>query len=163
MGTEIERKFLLASDQWRDLTEGSGHLIRQGYLSSVKERTVRVRSAGDRAWITVKGITQGASRAEFEYPIPVADANLMLDALCEKPLIEKTRYVVPQGDRKFEIDEFHGENAGLIVAEVELESEAAGIDRPPWLGAEVTDDPRYFNAKLVSFPFSKWRSGTGSP
>ena len=88
MGTEIERKFLLASDQWRALPTVPGRLIRQSYLSSVKERTVRVRTAGDRAWITVKGITQGASRAEFEYPIPVADANLMLDALCEKPLIE---------------------------------------------------------------------------
>ena len=163
MGTEIERKFLLASDQWRDLAAGSGRLIRQGYLSSVKERTVRVRTLGDEAWITVKGITRGASRAEFEYPIPLADANLMLDALCEKPLIEKTRHVVPQGDLKFEIDEFHGDNAGLIVAEVELESEAESIDRPAWLGAEVTDDPRYFNANLVSVPFSKWRGGADSP
>jgi len=163
MGTEIERKFLLASDQWRDLTTASGRLIRQGYLSTVKERTVRVRTAGDEAWITAKGITHGASRAEFEFPIPLADANLMLDSLCEKPLVEKTRYLVKHGGKTFEIDEFHGENAGLIVAEVELEGEEATIDRPPWLGAEVTSDPRYFNVNLLRKPFSKWRREADPP
>src|SRR5450432_1909615 len=109
MGTEIERKFLPASDQWRALAEGSGHLIRQGYLSSVKERTVRVRTAGDEAWITVKGMTHGASRVEFEYSIPLADANVMLDSLCENPLVEKTRYLVEHGGKTFEIDEFYGD------------------------------------------------------
>jgi adenylate cyclase len=152
MGTEIERKFLLASDQWRALSKAPGRLVRQGYLSSVKERTLRVRTAGAEAWITVKGITQGASRAEFEFPIPVADANQMLDELCERPLIEKTRYLVEHDGKTFEIDEFHGENAGLIVAEVELESEEERVDLPPWLGAEVTSDPSYFNVNLTRFP-----------
>jgi len=159
MGIEIERKFLLGSDQWREIAAGSGRLIRQGYLSSVKECIVRVRTSGDEAWITVKGITHGAARAEFEYLIPLGDANLMLDSLCERPLIEKTRYRVRHGGKTFEIDEFHGDNAGLVVAEVELESEEATIDRPPWLGDEVTSDPRYFNANLVSRPFSRWGRG----
>lgn len=162
MAREIERKFLLASDQWRALTSAPGHLVRQGYLSSVKERTVRVRTAGDKAWITVKGITDGAARAEFEYPIPLSEANEMLDTLCETPLVEKTRHLVKHGGQIFEIDEFHGENASLIVAEVELESEDANIDCPPWLGVEVTNDPRYFNTNLMRSPFSKWRGDTAA-
>jgi CYTH domain-containing protein len=154
MPKEIERKFLVLDDTWRN---GDGTPYRQGYLSTVKERTVRVRRAGQRAWLTVKGISRGATRLEFEYEIPVDEADEMLDALCERPLIEKRRYVVPWAGLKWEVDEFFGENAGLILAEVELESEDQAIDRPPWLGREVTQDPRFFNANLVQHPFSEWK------
>ena len=162
MAIEIERKFLLATDQWRTLVTES-RLIRQGYLSSVKERTVRVRTAGDEAWITVKGITHGASRAEFEFSISAIEANQMLDSLCERPMVEKTRHLVEYRGKIFEIDEFHGENAGLIVAEVELESEGDRVDRPAWLGVEVTSDPRYYNVNLAHHPFPKWGGDAGKP
>jgi adenylate cyclase len=154
MGKEIERKFLVKGDAWRGLAPGKKY--RQGYLSTVKERTVRVRTAGDHGYITVKGVSTGASRAEYEYEIPVADANEMLDNLCQRPLIEKTRYRIPQDDVAWEVDEFEGENRGLIVAEVELKDEKQQVALPLWLGKEVTDDPRYFNANLVANPFIKW-------
>src|SRR6266481_9566789 len=125
MGTEIERKFLVKGDSWRG--QDSGKRYRQGYLSTVKERTVRVRTAGDKGVITVKGISVGATRSEFEYEIPVADANEMLDRLCERPLIEKTRYRIPGEGVVWEVDEFAGENRGLIVAEVELQSEDQAV------------------------------------
>jgi adenylate cyclase len=121
----------------------------------VPERTVRVRLLGERAFLTVKGPTAGASRAEFEYAIPPDDARAMLD-LCEKPLIEKTRYVVPHGGLVWEIDEFHGANAGLVVAECELASEDQPLDKPDWVGEEVTGDARYYNSSLVARPFSTW-------
>ena len=154
MGQEIERKFLLKDDTWRG--QDAGKRYRQGYLSTVKERTVRVRTAGDKGFLTVKGLTVGASRSEYEYEIPVADANEMLDRLCERPLIEKTRYRVPDNGLVWEIDEFEGENSGLIVAEVELKDEHQSVTLPDWVGLEVTGDPRYFNANLVAKPFSKW-------
>ena len=154
MGKEIERKFLVKGDDWRGLAQGKRY--RQGYLSTVKERTVRVRTVGDKAYITVKGISSGATRAEYEYEIPLADADEMLDKLCEHPLIEKTRYRIPQDEVTWEVDEFEGENRGLIVAEVELKDEQQAIKLPLWLGKEVTDDPRYFNANLVAKPFIKW-------
>jgi adenylate cyclase len=154
MGKEIERKFLIANDSWRGLVEGKRY--RQGYLSTVKERTVRVRTAGDHGYITVKGISVGASRLEYEYVIPLADANEMLDRLCERPLVEKTRYRIPQGEIAWEIDEFEGENKGLITAEVELKDEHQQVSFPGWLGQEVTGDPRYFNANLVAKPFTTW-------
>lgn len=154
MAEEIERKFLVVGDGWRD--SATGTVFRQGYLSTVKERTVRVRTVGREAFLTIKGITVGATRTEFEYPIPAEDAEQMLDELCEQPIIEKTRYVVGSGGVTWEIDEFHGANEGLLVAEVELESADQAIELPDWAGDEVTDDPRYFNANLIAHPFSVW-------
>jgi adenylate cyclase len=154
VGKEIERKFLVKNDAWKAGAQGKRY--RQGYLSTVKERTVRVRTAGDKGYITVKGITQGASRAEYEYEIPFTDANEMLDKLCLRPLIEKTRYRIPQDDIVWEIDEFEGDNRGLTVAEVELKDEHQSVTMPEWIGQEVTDDPRYFNANLVTKPFNTW-------
>jgi adenylate cyclase len=154
VGTEIERKFLVTGDGWRG--QGTSTVFRQGYLSTVKERTVRVRAAGDEGTLTIKGITVGASRTEFEYAIPVEDANVMLDELCEQPIIEKTRHVVAVDGTMWEIDEFAGVNEGLIVAEVELDSPDEEFTRPDWLGDEVTDDPRYFNANLIAHPYSEW-------
>jgi adenylate cyclase len=154
---EIERKFLLRDEAWR--AGASGKPYRQGYLSTEPDRTVRVRVAGDLAFLTVKGRSQGASRAEYEYPLPRADAEEMLDHLCLRPLIEKTRYRVPYGGLVWEIDEFSGDNAGLVVAEVELEAEDQPVALPPWVGREVTGDPRYANASLVARPFASWPSG----
>ncbi len=152
MALEIERKFLVTGTGWR---EAAGVHYAQGYLNRDKHRTVRVRVAGEAAFLTIKGLTQGATRAEFEYPIPVADAQALL-LLCEGPLIEKTRYVLQVGQTTWEVDEFHGENAPLVVAEVELPSEDAAFDRPDWLGEEVTQDARYFNASLSQLPFQRW-------
>jgi len=154
MAKEIERKFLVEGESWRALADGVAY--RQGYLSTVKERTVRVRTIGDNGYLTIKGITVGATRSEFEYPIPATDANEMLDELCEKPIIEKNRYKIPQGDVTWEVDEFFGVNDGLIVAEVELQSEDQSFDKPDWVGDEVTGDPRYFNANLIAKPFTTW-------
>lgn len=154
MGTEIERKFLVRSDEWRKLASGIGY--RQGYLSTVKERTVRVRTIGDQGFLTIKGVTRGATRTEYEYPVPAAEANEILSHLCEKPLIEKNRYKVAHAGLVWEIDEFFGDNQGLIVAEVELESESQQIDTPAWVGDEVTSDPRYFNSNLTKKPFTQW-------
>ncbi len=154
MAQEIERKFLVKTESWRRPDDGVRY--RQGYLSTVKERTVRVRTAGDKGYITIKGITVGATRAEYEYEIPLSDANEMLDRLCERPLIEKTRYRIPHGAVVWEVDEFEGENAGLITAEVELRREDQAVSIPDWVGQEVTRDPRYFNANLVAHPFSRW-------
>jgi CYTH domain-containing protein len=154
MAQEIERKFLVVGDEWRP--RAAGRRFRQGYLSTVKERTVRVRVAGDAATLTIKGITVGATRTEYEYPIPLADAQAMLDDLCERPLIEKTRHVVHEGGLTWEIDEFEGANAGLIVAEVELDDAGRVITLPPWVGDEVTHDPRYFNSNLIAHPYTEW-------
>ncbi len=150
---EIERKFLVddRSDSWRNAEYSD---IRQGYLSVDKHRTVRVRIAGDDAYLTIKGVTEGATRAEYEYPIPVAHAREMLDTLCLRPLIEKRRYRVEYHGLIWEIDEFYGDNAGLIVAEVELENAQQVFDKPPWTGEEVTDNPRYYNANLVNNPYT---------
>jgi adenylate cyclase len=156
MGKEIERKFLVVGDAWRGLVPGIRY--RQGYLSTVKERTVRVRIAGERAFLTVKGLSVGAVRAEFEYAIPLADADEMLDALCERPIVEKTRYRIPFAGLIWEVDEFGGANAGLIVAEVELADEAQTFARPDWIGREVTGEPGYFNANLVARPYSTWKN-----
>jgi CYTH domain-containing protein len=154
MGHEIERKYLVDRTQWTPRDAGT-HLV-QGYLSSHRERTVRVRIAGDAAKLTIKGITTGVTRVELEYDIPVADARLMLDTMCERPLIDKHRYTEDIGGRTWEIDIFHGDNDGLVVAEVELESESDLIAIPPWAGPEVSDDPRYYNANLLKAPYSTW-------
>ena len=155
MSKEIERKFLVNGNAWRTLAQGV--LYRQGYLNSAKERTVRVRTAGEKGFLTVKGTTNGVTRSEFEYEIPFADADEMLSGLAEKPLIEKRRFKIPAGALVWEIDEFLGENAGLIVAEIELPDEDAPFERPDWLGREVSNDPRFFNSNLVRHPFSQWQ------
>lgn len=154
MAVEIERKYLTSSEDWRGLAEGLDY--RQGYLSTTKERTVRVRTVGEQGFLTIKGITIGATRAEYEYEIPIADAHEMLDELCHRPLIEKRRFRISHGGLIWELDEFFGENHGLILAEVELESEGQEIELPRWIGKEVTGDPRYFNANLVEHPYSTW-------
>jgi adenylate cyclase len=154
MATEIERKFLVIGDEWRKTAVGT--LYRQGYIFSDAKRTVRVRVAGEKGFLTIKGAAVGLVRPEFEYAIPVEDAMLMLDTLCDRPLIEKTRYVLKQGGLTWEIDEFAGENQGLIVAEVELADANQFIELPPWIGAEVSHDSRYFNAALAKRPFTRW-------
>ncbi len=159
LGREIERKFLVQGDGWRT---AQGLRYRQGYLSTEKARTVRVRlvesTANGEGWgyLTIKGQSSGASRAEYEYEIPVQDARELLTDLCHQPLIEKVRYTLTEGDATWEVDEFLGVNAGLIMAEIELDSVEQTFARPPWLGREVTDDPRYYNSNLVAHPFSRW-------
>ncbi len=154
MAKEIERKFLVVGDAWRALAKGT--VYRQGYLSTVKERTVRVRTIDDAAFLTIKGITVGMTRAEYEYEIPTADATEMLDDLCEKPIIEKSRYKIPFEGFTWEVDEFAGVNDGLIVAEIELADENQAFTKPDWIGEEVSGDPRYFNANLIAHPYSNW-------
>jgi adenylate cyclase len=154
VGVEIERKFLLHGDGWRAL--GQPVLLRQGYLSSNPDRTVRVRIEGAQGTMTIKGRSVGASRGEWEYPIPLLDANELLDRLCEQPIIEKYRRRIPVGDHVWEVDEFLGANLGLVVAEIELASEEQQFDKPDWIGQEVTDDRRYFNSSLIRNPFSAW-------
>jgi adenylate cyclase len=153
MPTEIERKFLVKGEEWKIAT---GTIYRQGYIATKRNTTVRVRLAGNQGYLTIKGATQGISRAEYEYPIPAEDAQEMLDNLCEPPLIEKTRYKITVGDLVWEVDEFAGENQGLIVAEVELKDANQKINLPEWIGQEVSDDPRYYNANLVQYPYSQW-------
>lgn len=155
MGTEIERKFLVRGEAWRELATGTE--FRQGYLPTDESCVVRVRVMGANAVLTVKGRNEGISRQEYEYPIPVADGEEMLSRLCRLPLVEKTRYVVDHDSRKWEIDEFKGENQGLIVAEVELNDESETVSLPEWIGREVSDDPRFFNVNLVVNPFSRWK------
>ncbi|MGV8869179.1 MAG: CYTH domain-containing protein [Janthinobacterium svalbardensis] len=154
MGVEIERKFLLQGDAWRGL--GQAVLLRQGYLSSARERVVRVRIEGEQAMLTIKGANVGATRGEWEYPIPLADAAELLDGLCEQPLIEKVRHRIGHAGMVWEVDEFLGANAGLIVAEIELASEDQPFEKPEWIGAEVSGDARYYNANLIRHPFSQW-------
>jgi adenylate cyclase len=153
MALEIERKFLVKEGAWRN---EQGTKYRQGYLNSYKERTVRVRIIDDKGYLTVKGISRGAVRVEYEYEIPRIEAEAMLDDLCEKPLIEKIRCKIEYKGLIWEVDEFFGENLGLTLAEVELESEDQKFVKPEWIGEEVTEDPKYFNANLIHHPFSKW-------
>jgi CYTH domain-containing protein len=155
MRTEIERKFLVRGDGWRR-AGAKAKPIHQGYLYADDDISIRVRRTGEHAYLTVKGTQVGATRAEYEYEIPVGDAQDMLKSLCQPPLIEKVRHSLVRGDVTWEIDVFEGANAGLIVAEVELESEDQRLDLPEWIGQEVTDDPRYLNANLAKKPFSQW-------
>lgn len=154
MGVEIERKFLLTGERWRTL--GTPVLLRQGYLSSDPGRVVRVRVDGQHAYLTIKGRSEGATRGEWEYPIPLDEANELLERLCEQPLIEKTRRQISFRGNTWEVDEFLGANQGLVVAEIELRSEDQQFDKPDWIGEEVTHDPRYYNSSLVRQPFSSW-------
>ncbi len=154
MGFEIERKFLLTGDGWREL--GVGRLYRQGYMVSDGKRTVRVRTKGESGWLTIKGPSDNGVRREYEYEIPLTDALYMLKNLCRQPLIEKRRYKVEIPPFTWEIDEFFGENEGLLLAEVELESRNQPITLPEWIGRDVTHEGRYYNAHLVSYPYSAW-------
>ena len=156
MAQEIERKFLVVNDDWRAEVARESR-FRQGYLSGGKHGSVRVRAAGPRAYLNIKSGTLGISRREYEYEIPVADAEEMLDELCERPLIEKTRYFVPHGRHVWEVDVFEGDNAGLVVAEVELDDVDETLELPAWVGAEVSHDPRYYNVSLVRHPYKEWK------
>lgn len=154
MAIEIERKFLVDLTKVDSLVQGQ--VICQGYLPTEGKTAVRIRLSGEQAFLTIKGVTRGATRTEFEYAIPVADAKSMLVELCLGPKIEKTRYLKVIGRHTWEIDVFSGENQGLVVAEVELNAESESIEIPNWVTEEVTDDPRYYNVNLLSLPFSQW-------
>ncbi|NOZ08616.1 MAG: CYTH domain-containing protein [FCB group bacterium] len=154
MGTEIERKFLITS--LSEVPDGEAVLYHQGYLSDQKERVVRVRILGSRAYLTVKGISVGATRLEYEYEIPITDAAELLENLCLKPTILKHRRKVVFEGFTWEVDIFHGENEGLILAEIELKHEAEKFIKPRWVGQEVTGAPRYYNSNLIRHPFKSW-------
>lgn len=153
---EIEKKFLVKDDSFKKEAFAQNH-IAQGYLSSAAERTVRVRIKGDKGYLTIKGVSNdtGMSRFEWEKEIPVAEAKELL-LLCEKGVIDKTRFEIKQGNHVYEVDEFYGENEGLIVAEIELESEMEPFVKPAWLGVEVTNEQRYYNASLSNNPYKNW-------
>lgn len=155
MAIEIEHKFLLADDSWRQLVNHSVE-YKQGYLSSEPTTSIRVRTCGNQAWLNIKSATIGNSRHEYEYEIPITDANEILTKLCHKPLIEKTRHFVNIAQHCWEIDEFYGDNQGLIVAEIELDDINESFQKPNWLGQEVTDDLRYYNNNLAIHPFTTW-------
>ena len=159
MAVEIERKYLVTSDAWRSQVFRQ-ETIRQGYFNrpadSGDHASVRVRVAGDAAYLNIKSAEAGEQRVEFDYEVPVPDAVEMLDRLCRRPLIEKTRHWVKQDELVFEIDVFHGENAGLIVAELELESPDQQVNLPEWIGKEVTQYYRYYNTALCEKPYSQW-------
>lgn len=155
MGIEIERKFLVRGIAW--LEGETGVRCCQGYLCLGVERTVRVRTMGGRGLLTVKGPEKDLVRREYEYEIPVADAREMLEAVCEKPLIVKDRYRVVHAGHVWEVDRFHGENSGLVIAEIELAQPGQHVPLPDWVGREVSGDPRYHNASLVRHPYSRWK------
>ena len=156
MAQEIERKFLVNGDFKSCAFKATR--ITQGYLSSVPERTVRVRVKGDKGFITIKGIgnASGASRFEWEKEIPVEDVKALLE-ICEPGVIDKTRYLVKAGEHTYEVDEFYGDNEGLTVAEVELSDENEAFDKPSWLGEEVTGDAKYYNSMLMKNPYKNWK------
>lgn len=160
MASEIERKFLVRDEGWQR-GAGPGVTIRQGYIVASEAVSVRVRISGDQAWLNIKGATLGVSRMEFEYPVPVADAEQILEALCNRPLIEKTRHLIDYAGHRWEIDVFEGDNHGLVVAEIELDSENERFEKPPWAGEEVSMDPRYYNASLAIRPFRMWKDEAG--
>ncbi|OOZ37385.1 CYTH domain-containing protein [Solemya velesiana gill symbiont] len=155
MATEIERKYLVKNDAWKDSVISESR-IKQGYLANQPSMTVRVRVAKGTAFLTVKGSTEGISRAEFEYEIPVPDAEEMLKLNSDQPYIDKTRYKVKCGEHVWDLDVFEGDNSGLIMAEVELDSEDEGFEMPDWAGEEVSGDLRYYNANLINNPYRSW-------
>ena len=156
MPTEIERKFLLKDESWRDLVDKSINII-QGYLANTGRSSIRIRLSDDQASLNIKGMTLGVTRSEYDYPIPVEEARSLLKELCMEPLIEKTRHYLVHRGHTWEIDEFAGENAGLIVAEIELADPREEFAVPGWLGKEVSDDPRYYNVCLLRHPYSAWK------
>lgn len=155
MAHEIERKFLLKSNAWRDQVRESKRLI-QGYLSRGEQSAIRIRIEGEKAQLNIKHALDGIRRLEYEYEIPIADAREMLEKVALRPMIDKTRHLVYIGGHVWEIDEFHGENDGLIVAEVELDSVDAAFERPDWIGEEVSEDRRYYNSSLSEVPYNQW-------
>lgn len=155
MALEIEHKFLLANDAWRPFIEKSVH-YKQGYLSNSPLSSVRVRISNTQAWLNIKSATIGTHRQEFEYEIPLLDADDLLDTLCHKPLVEKIRHFVHYDQHLWEIDEFMGDNAGLLVAEIELSQIGESFTKPDWIGEEVTDDLRYYNNNLSRYPYKDW-------
>lgn len=158
MGIEIERKYLVKKAKWQAYKEdisASGSKYSQGYIATVDATTVRLRTFDKQGYITIKGKTRGHTRSEFEYPIPLQDAESMLQTLCTKPLIEKVRYKINYGHLVWEVDEFYGDNSGLIIAEVELKSADQQIDLPSWIDKEVRDK-RYYNSSLVKYPYNQW-------
>jgi adenylate cyclase len=155
LGTEIERKFLIVSEAWRTDAMDSVKMT-QGYIAETEFCSIRIRVAGERAWLNIKEMKLGMRRGEFEYPVPAEEGQDMLRRFCVGGLIEKVRHQVRHGDHVWEIDEFAGSNLGLILAEVELSSVDERIDLPPWVGEEVTDDSRYYNIKLAQFPYLEW-------
>ncbi|MCU0301411.1 MAG: CYTH domain-containing protein [Candidatus Nanopelagicales bacterium] len=160
MGMEVERKFIVDSDAWREHVTDAVHIV-QGYLTQPGNAqpgmaTVRVRTKGDRAFLTIKGPSRGIARTEFEYEIPVADARSMLDELAQGPVVDKVRHLVPVGDHVWEVDVFAGANAPLVMAEVELAGPAEPFAMPAWAGRDVSDDPRFYNANLSRVPYSTW-------
>jgi len=157
MAVEIEHKFLLANNDWRKKVSYSVK-YKQGYLSSVATSSIRVRISSDHAWLNIKSATIGTHRHEYEYEIPLSDAQEIITNLCRKPIIEKTRHIVIDDGNTWEIDEFEGDNEGLIVAEIELTEVGAAFLTPTWLGEEVTSDHRYYNNNLASHPYSVWRN-----
>ncbi|RKR83741.1 adenylate cyclase [Mucilaginibacter gracilis] len=155
MGVEIERKFLVDHAKWQTLQKPHGMVIKQGYLLTDPEKTIRIRIKDQLSYITIKGKTKGISRSEYEYPIPLNEANELLSSLCEA-VISKTRYCITFAGKLWEVDVFNGDNQGLIVAEIELDDENEQFDTPPWLAAEVSDDARYYNSNLSLNPFKNW-------
>lgn len=158
MGVEIERKFLVDPEKWKQFKKPEGTAYRQGYLVNEKHKTVRIRIAGDKAFITIKGATQGFTRKEFEYEIPVADGHELLESF-KLAGTSKTRYRIPVAGKVWEIDEFSAENEGLLVAEIELKDENEAFEKPAFLLEEVTSDVRYYNSNLAANPFSSWGNG----
>jgi adenylate cyclase len=159
MGVEIERKFLVNDPSWREAATGSVR-YQQGYLSRSPTSAIRVRTDGERAYLNIKSTADGITRREFEYPIPLADAQELLAHVALQPLIVKTRHFVEFAGRRWEVDVFEAENAGLVVAEVELEAADANVSLPPWVGPEVSADPRYYNSSLSERPYREW-GGSG--
>jgi adenylate cyclase len=155
MATEIERKFLVRDESWRAEAD-QGVFYSQGYLSSDPKRSIRVRIAGKRAWLNIKSAVSTLRRLEFEYPIPESDASELLHAACPHAPVQKTRYHVEHQGHVWEVDVFQGANAGLVVAELELDDEQESFARPAWLGDEVSDDPRYYNMNLAKTPYTEW-------
>ncbi len=156
MAIEIERRFLVADETWRESSESHERFV-QGYILNSEEKCVRIRIAGDSAWITVKGGSDALNRLEFEYSIPLDDARTMIDTLCDDRVIDKIRHRISQGDLTWEVDVFSGPNSGLVIAEVELPTAETPFAHPPWLGEEVSHDPRYLNARLLRNPWPSWR------
>ncbi len=155
MALEIERKFLVKNELWRDDVVSNTRL-QQGYLANQKNASVRIRTGNGKAFLNIKSVTVGIRRLEFEYEIPLDDATEMLQQIAEQPFIDKTRYIVRCGKHEWELDVFEGENRGLVVAELELESEDELFELPDWAGNEVSDDTRYYNVNLIKHPFSQW-------
>ena len=156
MAREIERKFLLKNDAWRK-SAAQGVLYRQGYLNDAENCSIRVRVGGDKAYLNIKSATLGISRSEYEYPIPLADANEMLNLFCQSSIVEKRRYLVEHAGHTWEIDVFEGDNTGLTVAEIELDHEDEAFELPAWVDTEVSHESRYYNVCLAKHPFKDWK------